>query len=406
LARIPEEVREKPKEPLPTPPPLLVAAALLGALLSAPGAAAHGKLTVPAPRDGKVARAGLDENNPVPLTSDDFVCRYANRNPAVPITPVQAGGRLTLTWSFTAAHVGDCAAFVSYDVDLPRRDQRYVKIANFPDCKAQNMQPVQIDVPAILPAGRAILRWDWPATHIYPTIEWFVTCADIEITASPTSSSFNTFDSFSIVNPPIYPSDGNSGVGFWNPWGGGGERYMTGPACVDPSLNNCALTAPGTPGYTGLGGNSATSGATPGAIPAPSPATPSPMPAPTPPAMSPTEYSPAPMPAPQPMPAPAPVPGPMPAPVPAPSGSCISNGPDYYTATCAALEATCEQFSFCKRASALAQSSALHPSPRVVHQHKFLHRQDASGNILLQTGTRFETGLQPNLASGFEDEEL
>jgi len=66
----------------------------------------------------------------------------------------------------------------------------------------------------------------------------------------------------------------------------------------------------------------------------------------------------------------------------------------------------CEQFSFCKRSSALAQSSALHPAPRVVHQHKFLHRQGASGNIFLQTGTSFETGLQPNLASGFEDEEL
>merc|ERR1712039_473031 len=61
---------------------------------------------------------------------------------------------------------------------------------------------------------------------------------------------------------------------------------------------------------------------------------------------------------PQPMPAPVPVPAPVP---PAPSGSCISNGPEYYAATCAALEATCEQHSFCKRASAGGSTPAVAP---------------------------------------------
>merc|ERR1711948_54994 len=137
-------------------------------------------------------------------------------------------------------------------------------------------------------------------------------------------------------------------------------------------------------------------------------------------------------------------PAPVPAPVPAPSGSCISNGPEYYAATCAALEATCEQHSFCKRASAGGSTPAVAPpvgacvsndanidysaacealeatceqfsfckrAPALtqysaVRQHKFLHRQGASGNILLQTDTSFEKGLQPNLESSLEDEEL
>jgi len=172
--------------------------------------------------------------------------------------------------------------------------------------------------------------------------------------------------------------------------------------------------------------------------------------APTPAAPSPTP-PPAPVPAPQPMPVPVPAPAPAPAPVPASSGSCISNGPEYYAAACAALEATCEQHSFCKRASAggsapapappvgacvsndanidysaacqaleatceqysfckrapaLTQSSALHPAPRAVRQHEFLHRHGASGSILLQTDTSFEKGLQAHPASGLSDEEL
>merc|ERR1719188_725220 len=423
-------------------------------------------------------------------------------------------------------HVGDCAVYLSYDTGRPRRTMRWVKIANLPDCRSQINQNVPITIPAELPAGNAVLRWDQYALHqvanVPPFIEWFIQCADVTFTSSSTRSweSFNTFSIIDNDGTPAYPSSASS---YRSPYTQGqsapGEPgfWMTGPACVDDSLNQCALTAVGTKGYTGFGGEAGAAsspGATssepsepamPGPMPGPSPSRPTETPSPSggdsgdamccfdtgcsaygtsfcsaagtwcsgseeackscggtlcvesaesgpvpsgttgtaPAPPPPTEYSPVPGPM------PAPVPGPAPAPVPAPSGSCISNGPDYYTAACAALEATCEQhsfckrasaggssqapapsvgacvsndanidysaacqaleatceqFSFCKRASALAQASALHPAPRVVHQHKFLHRQGASGNILLQAGTSFEMGLQPNLASSLEDE--
>jgi hypothetical protein len=88
-------------------------------------------------------------------------------------------------------------------------------------------------------------------------------------------------------------------------------------------------------------------------------------------------------------------------------GACVSNDANIdYSAACEALEATCEQFSFCKRAPALTQYSAPHSMPRAVRQHKFLHRQGASGSILLQTDTSFEKGLQSHPESSLEDEEL
>merc|ERR1712151_750370 len=67
---------------------------------------------------------------------------------------------------------------------------------------------------------------------------------------------------------------------------------------------------------------------------------PAPSPAPTSPQLQPT-------PAPQ-----------QPQPAPAPSGDCVSSGPAYYAAACAALAATCEQYSFCRRTPAGAGTAA------------------------------------------------
>merc|ERR1719333_1571338 len=64
------------------------------------------------------------------------------------------------------------------------------------------------------------------------------------------------------------------------------DFWMTGPACVDDSLNQCALTAVGSKGYTGFGGGDRPAGPagpaptpppSPGAAPAP--AAPAPYPA-------------------------------------------------------------------------------------------------------------------------------
>merc|ERR1712087_519641 len=134
----------------------------------------------------------------------------------------------------------------SYDLDEPRSRQKFVKIANIPDCKTYTSWTV--DIPASLPAGRAILRWDWVALHIWPKTENFVQCADIDI-QSTSSSRPSDLASFSITNPPIYPDDGNDGVGFRNAFGPGSQD-MTGPSCIDDSINECWLTAPGSPRNT------------------------------------------------------------------------------------------------------------------------------------------------------------
>merc|ERR1719221_2540347 len=102
---------------------------------------AHGRLTLPVPRVG----AGVYENDPVASqTSEDFVCRHPQKNAAVQTARVVAGQKLDLRWDFSAAHAGDCAVFITYDVDRDRRSQRYVKIANLPDCKSQNPQVAEV----------------------------------------------------------------------------------------------------------------------------------------------------------------------------------------------------------------------------------------------------------------------
>eukprot|EP00441_Pelagodinium_beii_P008963 CAMPEP_0197703376 /NCGR_PEP_ID=MMETSP1338-20131121/125406_1 /TAXON_ID=43686 ORGANISM="Pelagodinium beii, Strain RCC1491" /NCGR_SAMPLE_ID=MMETSP1338 /ASSEMBLY_ACC=CAM_ASM_000754 /LENGTH=541 /DNA_ID=CAMNT_0043287271 /DNA_START=53 /DNA_END=1678 /DNA_ORIENTATION=- len=223
----------------------------------------HGKLTSPTPRDGiSVGRAGLDENNPVsfepgcngPMNRcDAFVCREASPNSNVAVTQVTAGGTLQLQWSFTAFHVGDCSVYISYDVDLPRSQQKYVKIANLPDCKSYPSKAITI--PAGLPSGRAILRWDWAALHIWPTVEFYVQCADIQVSSS-SSASPASLDSYSITSPPVYPDNGNDGVGYRNAFNSGMVQAMTGPSCFDSSINDCSLTASGTLRNTdGLRGN-------------------------------------------------------------------------------------------------------------------------------------------------------
>jgi len=70
--------------------------------------------------------------------------------------------------------------------------------------------------------------------------------------------------------------------------------------------------------------------------------------------------------------------GPSPAPTPA-GGECVSSGPDYYTAACQALAATCEEHSFCKRAS-LTQTSAM----------RRVRFRAAGGHVLLQQDVALE----------------
>jgi hypothetical protein len=53
----------------------------------------------------------------------------------------KAGGTVTLKWAFGANHLGDCALFLSYDVFTARTDQKFFKIANFPECNQVHPNP-------------------------------------------------------------------------------------------------------------------------------------------------------------------------------------------------------------------------------------------------------------------------
>lgn len=215
------------------------------------GAFGHGRLSKPLSRKGP----GY-ENDPVPgRDSEKFVCRHATRNTAIPYHKVTAGAPLVLQWAFSAAHVGDCAVYITYDVDKALKDQLYFKIANLFKCKDQNKQDVTITAPPFLPAGKAILRWDWWGLHQFPSnAEFYSQCVDIDITASTAPILVSQLATYSIINPPIMPANAKEGVGYRDPFNPRSDQFMTGPACAnDYAGNSCELTKKGTKGYTGGG---------------------------------------------------------------------------------------------------------------------------------------------------------
>merc|ERR1711972_685905 len=78
-----------------------------------------------------------------------------------------------------------------------------------------------------------------------------------------------------------------------------------------------------------------------------------------------------------------------------PMGACVSNDPNVdYSVACKALETTCEQWSFCKRVSSLIQSS-IHSAPV-----RRLRRHGSSDHALFQQGDI----VQDTVANADEDE--
>merc|ERR1712187_885919 len=115
-------------------------------------------------------------------------------------------------------------------------------------------QDVPLVLPEELPSGAAVLRWEQLALHQGTFIEWFVQCADIVIESSSTRS-WDSFNSFSMIDNngvPAHPGD-ISQYRRNNKIPGDPDFFMTGPACVDDSINQCALTSSGTRGFTGFG---------------------------------------------------------------------------------------------------------------------------------------------------------
>merc|ERR1711963_829505 len=70
---------------------------------------------------------------------------------------------------------------------------------------------------------------DWAALHVWPKVEFYVQCVDIEISSTSTISPAS-LDGFSITNPPIYPDNGNDGVGYRNGFARSEQEMTQGPS--------------------------------------------------------------------------------------------------------------------------------------------------------------------------------
>jgi len=222
----------------------------------------HGRLITPVPRQGSGSLNGK-ANAPVAgaQAGEEWVCRSAQVQSTK--LPVTAGGSLALNWDFGAAHRGDCALYVSYDVSATRGQQKWFKIANLPRCKDQNRQDVAVKIPSFLKNGHAVFRWDWYALHIFPSAEFYSQCFDAMVTGGQAGLPAN-LNQYKLIGPPLYPANANvllpSGVkSYRNPFGG--DFFMTGPPCAQSMTdNNCAMTQKGSKGFldigtTGTGGN-------------------------------------------------------------------------------------------------------------------------------------------------------
>lgn len=219
----------------------------------------HGRLTNPIPRFGTGSNNGAD-NGPVSgPAGDDFVCRHTLAENTQPLLDLTAGQELTLTWDFSAAHVGDCSLYVTYDVNADRPNQKWFKIANMYKCRDQNNQNVPITLPAWLPAGTVTIRWDWWGLHQFPGVEYYSQCFDANVAAG--SNPVPLGDIFKYEIPNLMPVNGNTDQGFRNPFNGGAEGPMTGPPCaLNYKGNGCEHTACGTEKFIDVKGSYTGSG--------------------------------------------------------------------------------------------------------------------------------------------------
>lgn len=198
---------------------------------------AHGGLTAPTIRPTQGYEEGPIGTN---TNTEDWVCRHDNTRKSS-LTAVTAGGTVDLEWNFGAAHVGDCAVFLSYDTDpaTTRADMKWFKIANLPDCNVDNTKTVPVTLPSWLPAGEAVLRWDWYALHVYPTVEFYVQCSDLTITSSSTTT-ISSIPSYVIAGQ--YPNRGDQAAGqYWDPYTNT-KWKMEGPDCAPNIEGNCCDT--------------------------------------------------------------------------------------------------------------------------------------------------------------------
>jgi len=218
--------------------------AFLVLLALASSVSAHGRLTKPTTRDMLAGKRVDEMNAPVPNDSN-FICR--NYPKGANQATLNAGQSINFQWSFSAAHVGDCSAYLSYD-----GGRTWFRFWEMFDCKEANNRDVQVNIPAFLPrCDSCILRWEWVALHQWPNIELYAQCVDVAI-----NGNGNGLPSTFTIPGHIPPNNGVA-PGYRNPFGSG-DRRITGPPIATRS------------------------GGTPVPTPTPSPNTPNPPPSPPP----------------------------------------------------------------------------------------------------------------------------
>lgn len=232
------------------------------------GVKGHGRLAVPQTRLHTISGYDAYENDPVnfgtsvPATTyHKFACRHdpptdGNGNLVATPTTVTAGQNMAVQWNLGVNHVGDCAMYASYDYDFAgetgRKDMKWFKIANWKDCQSLNGVEHSIELPSWMPAGRAVLRWDWYALHVHPAIEFYAQCADVTVVGSGSALDISQIPAYTMMG--LYPESANNAPGWRQELGlSTPETWMTGPpcACRESDKNGCAYTkdASVTPGF-------------------------------------------------------------------------------------------------------------------------------------------------------------
>jgi len=232
------------------------------ALFFIPTVLGHGRMVFPTTRILK----DTYENDPTGSSNNGgnnnnaWVCRHSNPTPSQ--ADLEAGKSTILRWDFSAKHVGDCDVYLSYDVNAALADMTWFKIANLYDCRLKSSREDNvIQLPSWLPSGPAVLRFGWYAVHTWPNVEFYSQCSDVTIIGTSTSLPSSVVK-YPLINPPIFPLNGNDGIGYPNRFPPL-ESYMTGPPCANGyTENSCALTAAGTEGFIDVGDSGSTGGGT------------------------------------------------------------------------------------------------------------------------------------------------
>lgn len=202
----------------------------------------HGWLTTPTPRfvDGSI------RNSPISQPwGQNQVCRNTKKGSAT--LTVTAGKTTPVKWDFSANHVGDCFMYLSYDGGT-----KWFKIAQWAKCNTMNHQTQQMMIPSYLPScDNCIMRYEWYALHVWPTIELYIDCIDVKIIGS----SSGRLPTPQVTIPGHLPLNGGSRSSpkYRNEYDSSIAFFFTGPAVA-------TLSGSGGSGGSGGGGSSTPSG--------------------------------------------------------------------------------------------------------------------------------------------------